>query len=1608
MIHGFARANGAIAKTVSLLQSVGKSVQAGQKIWTTYSNQVRDAGRKLAGTGVAMGASLMGAAKAASTFQTQMVNVQSLTKASDLAMGRQTKSILNMSTRMPQSSTEMAAGLYDIASSGYAGADGLKVLEASAISASAGMTNSAVASKAIVATMNAYGLSAREAADVSDTLFQGVNVGVMTFEELASSMGDWVGMAAQVGISAQEGTAAIAAMTLAGISAGESGTYLSRIMQQFIDPTEKMKAAVKDMGYASPKALVDAKGLGGALMDLTETTGGSVEEFNGLFGSIQAVRGAMAITANGGKNWDRVASQITSKTARAGAAQKVFAYQSETLSAKWQMMQNSMKNLAITIGTPLLKPLAVLMGWFTSVIALVTQFASKFGSVIAGFGALGSVVATVAGGFAMLFPKVVAARTALAAFRALNAAFTGQAAASGIAGLLANLGTRFPKLTAMVTGFGKAIKTVLGLDMIQGTMTAIRTGFTGVGKTMTGLFTGTTSLKNVGMAAMGGVSGVAKKGASSAWNFISSGVGMTSIAIAGLTAALVGAYQGFTQATAAGKEMATEFKANLSDKSFGDIRSGILKLDAEIERSMNKEAGIFGNKGGFFGMSTGKRAAEASKMVLLDWLPFGDLGSNWKRGKQEQTYRKELAAERRRMAAREEKVRLAAALAAESAMGANSLYDSGVTPAERLQGPGAGFRFGSGLGFTKEAGGEKKTPLAELLIDKGQKANKQWIKDNIANVAAAAGSSTEEMMFRFDQGMQATGISIDDLFDPQKYQESFTKISDYMEKALGKSTNKVSSINAFQAMRDAAGDAKSQVEQLGQALKSLTNQALGPQAATDNLMGMINQLKEGSKSLGKKGLADAMNFDSFSEQALNVRGQWRGIVDAMIEETTAWANSQENLTGVDVAQHVQQQSDKIRLLGASMGYTNEFMEVFVGQLQEAVASGDIVTNFTNNADEAYGAVTAYLTTIGRTPEQITTVIDLINADVSTDQLSKLLASMGMTPQQIMTVMKVHVEDASAQIQTYLDTLGEVDQKKLMTAIIKLTTVGPDGQPAQKESIKKQFGLNDEQINMIMTLSGEGLGQSLVLKKVLEDVGAMTPQPTVNVTDNASAILTGIQAKLNDIGRGRQSTVTVNQVQGSTLAGGIDGDPTTPIARGGILGYAAGGLAGAKPERPGTAGIYSPMSPGRLFAEPVTGGEAYIPMSEAKRARSLSIWKEVGSQFGYDMTAYARGGVAGKKKPAKAAPSTEESRQKERDQMAYRVEVDRSASKSDELAMLLRQKSQLPAFSDEWMQVGRAADEAAKALRETGYAAQDAFLDVGAIDNKRYLQFLQERQAQTQMYSDEWWKLGVDIFNKQKDIANDRKDLEDEENAAGNLSVENRIKQLRTRLAEEKRGSKEWMQIQTDIRSEEMKNVERQAKYGGISNDTYLAFLKKRLSEAEKFSDNWAEITDKISQIEIDATKNVADVYAKFGDKKSVSASSVIKYLEKQVAAGQKWADTIAQLKASGAYDQNTLQQIIDGGPQSAGLAEALLKATTSGQSATIQGLLDQAMRLGMNTNSAAYLPPGNTLAYNGSSRASAQGGNVLTVNLPNATISSPNDAQRFGDRVAFALNSASL
>jgi TP901 family phage tail tape measure protein len=326
---------------------------------STFTNVAKGLGV----AGLAIAAGLSYAAKEAAAFERQMRNVNSIAKLSEGGLKAMSKEVLALSRTLPQSATTLAAGLYDIVSSGFQGADALNILKVSAKAASAGLTTTAVSAKGINAVLNAYGLSAKDAADVSDVLFQTVNLGVVTFEELSGSIGDVVGTAAAAGVSIDQVGSAIATMTLSGISAAESTTALNRVLQSFIKPSDALAAKMAELHIRLSDLKDPSIGLTGVMAKLGTATHGNIEEISALFPEIRSLKGALALMSAEGRTYARVAADITDKNVRAGATQAAFAEQMKSASAQWTLFRNNVDAAAIVIGTKLLPTLVLVMKW---------------------------------------------------------------------------------------------------------------------------------------------------------------------------------------------------------------------------------------------------------------------------------------------------------------------------------------------------------------------------------------------------------------------------------------------------------------------------------------------------------------------------------------------------------------------------------------------------------------------------------------------------------------------------------------------------------------------------------------------------------------------------------------------------------------------------------------------------------------------------------------------------------------------------------------------------------------------------------------------------------------------------------------------------------------------------------------------------------------------------------------------------------------------------------------------------------------------------------------------------------------------------------------------
>lgn len=255
------------------------------------------------------------------------------------------KALRVMAVSFGESTETLSEGLYGILSAGVAPAQAMDVLSASVKAAKAGMTDTAKAADAITTILNSYGLSADNAADISDKLFAIVKRGKTTFAELASNIGKVASMASSAGISFDELGAAIATMTRAGLQTENAITAMKAIITGFLKPTDEAKKTAKSFGLELSSATLKAEGLVGVLRKLG---GASAEQLTALFPDMRALGRAglaAALKQAEGQAWD-----LELMLHSTGLTQEAFGKMTNTLIFNLQRLKQSFVILGVTVG----------------------------------------------------------------------------------------------------------------------------------------------------------------------------------------------------------------------------------------------------------------------------------------------------------------------------------------------------------------------------------------------------------------------------------------------------------------------------------------------------------------------------------------------------------------------------------------------------------------------------------------------------------------------------------------------------------------------------------------------------------------------------------------------------------------------------------------------------------------------------------------------------------------------------------------------------------------------------------------------------------------------------------------------------------------------------------------------------------------------------------------------------------------------------------------------------------------------------------------------------------------------------------------------------------
>jgi TP901 family phage tail tape measure protein len=180
--------------------------------------------------------------------------------------------IESLSVAFGQATSDLAKGMYDILSAAFPATEAMTLLNTATKASIAGLSTVRESVDIFTTVLNTYGMSARQAANVSDILFQSVIRGKFQFRDLESSLGYVVPIAAQAGISFKELMAALSTTTRHGLHLDMTSRGLALAIQGIVNPTEGASEAARKYGIDMSAVGLRTMGLYNWFRELNEAT----------------------------------------------------------------------------------------------------------------------------------------------------------------------------------------------------------------------------------------------------------------------------------------------------------------------------------------------------------------------------------------------------------------------------------------------------------------------------------------------------------------------------------------------------------------------------------------------------------------------------------------------------------------------------------------------------------------------------------------------------------------------------------------------------------------------------------------------------------------------------------------------------------------------------------------------------------------------------------------------------------------------------------------------------------------------------------------------------------------------------------------------------------------------------------------------------------------------------------------------------------------------------------------------------------------------------------------------------------------------------------------
>lgn len=373
--------------------------------------------------------------EAAAQFETSTAMVATIADTSQKSLSSISKEVRTYSNETGEAASDMAEATYQAISASVNTADAAAFAGTATKLAVGGFTSATTAVDVLTTAINAYGLAASDATQLSDYLITTQNLGKTSVDQLAQSVGNVIPLASAYNVQMDNLSSAYAVLTANGIATAESGTYLKSMLNELGDTGSGVsEVLLNSTGKTFAQLMEQGYSLGDVMAMLGNAVDGDSTAFNALWNSTEAGIGALSLFNAGA---DKYNSVLESMRTSAGATEKAYSTMADTTDKSKQRMENAFNNLKISVGDVLNPALTQVYEGFTGVFAGMSDFVDEHPAVVAAISAIAVGVGGFTGALAAYNLATTAAKFVTEAFTATLAANPYVLAAAGIVAVTA-------------------------------------------------------------------------------------------------------------------------------------------------------------------------------------------------------------------------------------------------------------------------------------------------------------------------------------------------------------------------------------------------------------------------------------------------------------------------------------------------------------------------------------------------------------------------------------------------------------------------------------------------------------------------------------------------------------------------------------------------------------------------------------------------------------------------------------------------------------------------------------------------------------------------------------------------------------------------------------------------------------------------------------------------------------------------------------------------------------------------------------------------------------------------------------------------------------------